>query len=420
MDAGPMQYNGEWVRDSVAVACGATLSGMEQVGEAILERDLQRAVGEDGRTVDSSSHRPDSIIELDQNGELLYALHTHWLWTGNDRLIRTYWPRIQKVADFVLRPVFSFPETGLVKNEREFWERSAGYGVRDGYELSYQAWNVAGLEAASELARHLNDNTAAARWLEASRRMKQAMLSHPKLSLIEDGRFIKRRLPDGKPQWTMEPPDRQAMPPGMPLRVEKVSYCDPDTTMALPFVLGIADPASELARKTMEAVEKLWNQRWTGGGYGRYDVTSEPDSPGPWPFATLFVMRAYAEMGAWDKVWRGVDWLLNVQGARAGTWLEFYGERPSPPLPQVSYIVWNWAEILMFLVTHLAGVTPQPNGIRVRPRLAPGLDRMDAHLRVRGRMLTLRVSRDKGQTVPSQGLLLPYSDSDTTVDLRCP
>jgi GH15 family glucan-1,4-alpha-glucosidase len=108
----------------------------------------------------------------------------------------------------------------------------------------------------------------------------------------------------------------------MPLKFEFVSYCDPDTTMALPVMLGLVDPASELARRTMAAIEKLWNQRWPGGCCGRYDVSAEPDSPGPWPFATLFVMRAYAGRGDWEKVWRGVDWLLNVQGGRAGTWFE--------------------------------------------------------------------------------------------------
>jgi hypothetical protein len=419
MDGGPMQYNSEWVRDSVMVGCGATLAGMPEVGEAILERNLRRAVGEDGRTAEASSHRPDSIIELDQNGELLHALRLHWLWTGDDRLIRQYWPRIQKVADFVLGSAFGFPETGLVKNLREFWERSPGFGVREGYELAYQVWNVVGLEQAAEMALHKKDPDAAARWQQASQRMKQALLAHPKFALVEGGRFIKRRLATGEPQFLMEPPDRSILAEGMPLRFERVSYCDPDTTMALPVMLGLVDPSGDLARNTMASIEKLWNQRWSGGGYGRYDVTSEPDSPGPWPFATLFVMRAYAEMGDWDKVWRGVHWLLNVQGARAGTWLEFYGERPSPPLIPVSYIPWNWAEMMMFLVSHLLGVEPALTDVRIRPRLMPGVDKMDARLRLNGHILTLRVARDKGTPLPADGLRIARPTADVTVEVRC-
>ena len=57
------------------------------------------------------------------------------------------------------------------------------------------------------------------------------------------------------------------------------------------------DPAGPVARKTLESLEELWNQRWTMGGYGRYHVSSEPDSPGPWPIASIFMARAYLEAG---------------------------------------------------------------------------------------------------------------------------
>ena len=130
-------------------------------------------------------------------------------------------------------------------------------------------------------------------------------------------------------------------------------------------------------------------------------------------------MRAYAEMGDWDKVWRGVDWLLNVQGARAGTWFEFYGERPSPPLLQVSYIPWNWAELMMFLVSHLLGVVPTLDGVRIRPRLMPGVDKMDARLPLNGHTLTLRVARDKGTPLPAPGLRIARPTSDVTVEVSC-
>lgn len=72
------------------------------------------------------------------------------------------------MADFAPRPVFGFPETGPVRNQRELWERGPAHGVRDGYELSYQAWNVVGLEAAAEMACHRKDPTAP-RWPMACR-----------------------------------------------------------------------------------------------------------------------------------------------------------------------------------------------------------------------------------------------------------
>ncbi len=178
-------------------------------------------------------------------------------------------------------------------------------------------------------------------------------LSHPKFSLIDQGRFIKRRLASGEVQRTFEPPNRKSMPQGMPLNVESVSLCDPDSANVLPIVYGIVDPASPVALKTLESMEELWNQRWDGGGYGRYHVTSEPDSPGPWPFPTMFIARAYLETGNDEKVWRALRWLQEAPGGKAGAWLEFYGDRPTPPLPPVGIVVWTWAEILMFFIHHL-------------------------------------------------------------------
>ena len=57
--------------------------------------------------------------------------------------------------------------------------------------------------------------------------------------------------------------------------------------MENPMMLSRADIVRHLAK---------WNQAWTDGGYGRYHTSSEPDSPGPWPFASLFVARVMVTM----------------------------------------------------------------------------------------------------------------------------
>jgi GH15 family glucan-1,4-alpha-glucosidase len=95
---------------------------------------------------------------------------------------------------------------------------------------------------------------------------------------------------------------------------------DPDTSTALPIAIGFVPADSVISRKTMTSLESLWNQAWQGGGYGRYHVSSEPDSPGPWPFPSLFVARAYAEMQEGNKVWDVLNWLNSIPGASAGTW----------------------------------------------------------------------------------------------------
>lgn len=398
MDGGIWQYNLEWVRDQTMAAIGAALTGQPEVAGSIFERILTRSVGTDGNTVEASRYRPPETMELDQNGELLYGLRTHWVWSGDDSLIRRHWHKIRLVADYVLQPRFGFDETGLVKNSREFWERDPAFGVLEGYELAYQVWNIMGLRAASEMAELVADEAPGVRWRHAAQRMLASLTGHPRFSLIENGRFIKRRLAGGGVQMTLEPPDRRALPPGMPLREEPVSYCDPDTTLALPLALELVDPGSELASRTLDHLEKLWNQRWTSGGYGRYDVSSEPDSPGAWPFATLFVARADLEAGRHERVWRALDWLLHIPGGRAGAWLEFYGERPTPPLLPVGIVPWTWAELALFFVHHLLGVRPSPAVLRIRPRLLHGLEQVNARVSVRGHSVHLTVKRVPGES----------------------
>ncbi len=428
MDGAIWQYNLEWVRDQSMVAAGSAMAGQSEIAEALLRRILTRSVDETGKTVDASRHRPPETIELDQNGELLYALYTHWVWTGRDALIREHWSKIKNVAEYVLQPAFMNPDVGLVKNTREYWERDAQFGVKEGYENAYQLWNIVGLDMASQMASAMNDSLSSAKWRRASRQMKESYLGHPQFSLVDDGRFIKRRLAAGGVQRTFEPPNRKAMPPGMPLNVESVSYCDPDAASVLPIALEIVDAHSSLARKTLESMEQLWNQRWSSGGYARYHVSSEPDSPGPWPFATMFIARAYLEAGNHEKVWRALQWLLEVQGGKAGAWLECYGDRPTPPLPPVGIVVWTWAELLVFFIHHMLGVRPSPQTLVVRPTLLSGLDRVKAKVFVRGYSVSLDLQRDPKEQwarvdgnrimLKNQALELPFPQKDITIEIH--
>jgi hypothetical protein len=394
MDGGIWQYNMEWVRDQSMVAIGSTLCGHPDVAEALLRRILERSVDEEGRAVDASRHRPPETIELDQNGELIYALWTHWVWTGDDSILREYRQKVKAVANYVLRTEFFDATVGLVRNSREYWERDPAFGVKEGYENAYQAWNIIGLGAAADLARHMNESALAKKWMEASGRMKESFLHHPKFSLVDDGILIKRRLTNGEAQTTFEPPNRKAMPPGVPLNVEHVSYCDPDTASVIPVMFELVEPKGPLALKTLDSMEVLWNQRWTTGGYARYNITSEPDSPGPWPFATMFLARSYLEAGNDEKVWRALNWMLNVPtGGKGGSWLECYVDRPVPPLPPVGIVVWTWAEIIIFFVHHLLGVRPTPKDLLVRPRLLNGLKEVDAKLVIHGHDVHLKLRR---------------------------
>jgi hypothetical protein len=212
----------------------------------------------------------------------------------------------------------------------------------------------------------------------------------------------------------------------MPLATERESLSDPDSSCVLPIIYGVVDPQGAVARATLDAMEALWNQRWSDGGYGRYHVSSEPDSPGPWPFASMFVARANLEAGNHERVWRVLRWLAAVQGGQGGAWWEFYGARATPPLPPVGIVVWTWAEIVMFFVHHLLGVRPQPRELVLAPHLLAGLDRVRAELPIRGARTTLVLQRttDEPRAIvdgreirsPTGVFRLPYAATARTIE----
>lgn len=395
MDGSIWQYNLEWVRDQAMVTIGLTMAGHHELAQTMIERLLHKFVTENGDTVDSGRLRDPAEVELDQNGVLLYALWNLWHWRGEPilQLIRRYWKKIVAVAEFPLQDIYWDKESRLLKNTREYWERHAAYGIREGYELAYQFFVVLGLEKAAIMAEHIGDTTHAQRWREAATTIKQAMLAHPKFAMIEDGHFIKRRLVSGEAQSALAMIDTKDLPPGLLPPNDPNCYLDPDASAALPIAFEMIDPHSELAQKTLAHLETLWNQRWDNGGYGRYHVASEPDSPGPWPFATLFITRAYLENGNYAKVSHALRWLAQAQGGEAGCWFEFYGPRPVPPCPQVGVTPWTWAEMIIFFVHHLLGVRPEIDRLLIRPRLLPELKSVKARLRVHCHWIDLEIIR---------------------------
>jgi hypothetical protein len=168
----------------------------------------------------------------------------------------------------------------------------------------------------------------------------------------------------------------------------------------------------------MQNLESLWNQNWKIGGYGRYHFTSEPDSAGPWPFPSLFIARAYMEMGEDEKVWRILNWLNTLAGAKSGSWFEFYGSRISPPYPQVGIPPWTWAEMIILLVHHLIGLRPGEDGILLKPRLLTGIQRVQASFPLRDHRihLDIRRSSDGSGDFRSNGRIIQSAADTAHID----
>jgi hypothetical protein len=430
LDGGIWQYNLEWVRDQSFIAMALAMSGEFEPARVVLNRLLREFVSGEGATVDSSRLRSWQECEFDQNGVLLLALENHINWTGDASLLRKHRAKIVKTANFPLRNVFRHPASGLLSNRREFWERHDAYGIRDGMELAYQLFVSMGLASAARLAQRMGDARSARAWGEAASRLKKVMLGPGKYSFVRNGRLVKRLDTDGGVQAEIRPRAGSRLPAEAPLFEGGRHFLNPDTSAALPLAWGFIDASGAVARRTLRSLETLWNQRWTGGGYGRYHVSSEPDSPGPWPFPSLFVARGLFEAGNDRGVRRVLDWLGRLPGARAGTWLEFYGPRPVPPYPQVGVVPWVWAEIVFLFIHHILGVRPSEKDFLFRPRLLRGLPWLKASLRVRGGRLDILLRKARRGEEPAfwtgrtfhpykkAGIVLPFPAAGETLRLE--
>jgi hypothetical protein len=115
-DASIWQYNREWVRDHAWIAVGLVLSGQHEKAGTLLRRLLREFVTDKGDTIDSSEQRHPDEVELDQNGELLYALDQYTRWTGDPGIVRDHWGKVEALAEFPLQDLFRHPASGLLAN----------------------------------------------------------------------------------------------------------------------------------------------------------------------------------------------------------------------------------------------------------------------------------------------------------------
>ncbi len=427
-DSGIWQYNMEWVRDDSMFLIGLIMCGFIDEVKTMLEKLLGKFVGPEGQTIESSRWFGYELTELDQNGQLLYALWTYICWTADFSFVKRYWDKVKLVAEFPIKDVFRDKTNKLLKNKREFWERTDAFGVEEGYELAYQFWVSLGLEKAGELANKIGEFKTAEKWLSISEEIKNSMLNHPKFRLIEDNHLIKRRKTTGEWQRYLIPSNRKRMPYGSPIAIEEKPSAEPDTSEVLPIVYGFIEGKSELAMNTLNWVEKLWNQRWGYGGYERYDSSSEPEPPGPWPLASLFVARANYEAGNYDKVWKVLNWLYNINGGKSGSWFEYYPvEQLTPPLPPIGFVGWTWAEIISLFIHHILGFRPGIEKLEIKPKLLPDVNFAECIINVRDMNIYLLVERGEKNRVfvngkPIKiidgGIIIPYSKGKTKINFE--
>lgn len=427
MDAGTWMYNMEWLGDHAMASESLLRAGFPEEARLLVEKNLRDSIGPDGRTIESGRFFGYDYTEIVQNGIMLFAVWNYVCWTGDTKLLRKYWPKIRLCGDFPLEKYFLDPNNHLVHNRREFWERSDTHGIEDGFELAYQFWVSFGLRKGAALAHLAGDAAAAARWDAASRAMQETMFDDPVFRFIEDGHLIKRRTRDGRWQKEAVPPDRGKLPAGSPIATEEHSFLDPDTITSLPILLEMIPPDSTLARGTLRYLDTIWNQRWEGGGFPRYNVTGEDNPPAPWPLASMLVARASAAAGEYDRMWRVLEWLDRTAG-RSGSWFERCAQSITPPMPPVGVVGWTWYEIINLCSHGIAGFRPELDALTVKPRLPDRIEALTSTHTVRGAQVHLTVRRGAGppraaadgRPIPVEGgaVRIPYPKRGSTLNLE--
>jgi GH15 family glucan-1,4-alpha-glucosidase len=405
MDAGIFEYGSQWVRDGSNVALGLIYSGHFESARTLLNFILTDLVSDDGATVISGGFDGSDREELDQMGELIHALKVHRDWTGDSTLIAGFRTKIIAMVERPLHPRFR-DSTGMVHSRREYWERT----FSDAYELAYQTFMIRGLIDAADVSGILGVPDRAQYWREQADIILRAMVSRSPTSLVDQGALIKRRNVDSSVADFVPGPS-PSYKKDDPYATEAFHRLNPDASYALPIFLHVIEPHSELSRRTLDKLEKIWNARWNLGGYDRYHSSSQQDQPGPWTFATASIARAQHDAGLLERSRRSLEWLSNIQGGNAGAWFE---EIPliRSQMPTSGIVPWTSAEVVIFAVRHWLGLHFDGNDLVIRPNLFPHEGNCKADVRFRSSRIRLEIDRpgEAGYALINGTKVLPWPD----------
>ena len=382
MDAGIFEYGNQWVRDGSNTTLGMIHTGEFELAREMLNHMLKNMILANGTTMIAGGFDDPDREQFDQMGEFMHVMKSYVDWTGDASLITENSEKLIAMVERPLHPGFR-DSTGMVHNKREFWERT----FNDAYELAYQVWVIQGLNDASDLSKYLNAESKAGLWRKEAVKIKNAMLSHSKMKLIDNGHLIKRRNISGEIADKIK---FNGWMDGAPAKVESYSRLMPDATMALPTAMNLIDPKSALSVYTLNELEKLWNERWFMGGYDRYNTSSQGDQPGPWTFATTFILRGQHEAGLLDRSRRSLEWLYNNAGGRTGAWFEEIPVIRSQAFSS-GLIPWTSAEVSYFIVHHLLGIIFKGETMTIKPALYKTTAPIKAELRYRTGRFTVDI-----------------------------
>ena len=383
MDAGIFEYGGQWVRDTSNTLLGMVEAGHFELARRGFEHVLNDMITDDGKTMIFGGFDDPDREQFDQMGELIHALKAYCDWTGDDSLLREHRAKLLAMIGRPLRPEFR-DATGMVHNRREFWERISGRRLRVGLSNLRGAGAARRRRACRPAGRRGPRRSLAGRG--RSNAARDALASVPRAGGRRPADQTTRH------QWPMgekRPRLGQARRAG-PDRRDRI-WPSRTRRWPCPSHWGWWTPEVALARKTLDELEPLWNARWFGGGYERYHPSAQGDQPGPWPFASCFILRAQHEAGLFDRSRRTLEWLNTRPGRACGAWFEEIPLTRSSA-PKSGILPWTSGEISLFVVRHLLGVRFEQGALVIRPALYPHSPPVSADLRFRQGRLKLRIS----------------------------
>jgi hypothetical protein len=126
------------------------------------------------------------------------------------------------------------------------------------------------------------------------------------------------------------------------------------------------------------------------GGYDRYNTSSQGDQPGPWTFATTFILRGQHEAGLLERSRRSLEWLYNNAGGRTGAWFEEIPVIRSQAFSS-GLIPWTSAEVSYFIVHHLLGIKFKGGIMTIKPALYKTTAPIKADLHYRFERFTIDI-----------------------------
>lgn len=215
-------------------------------------------------------------LQMDQIPAVIWGAWEHFQLTGNRSFLVEMWPTIERAAECVVGRID--PKLGLVYSEQDLWEETGGF-------LSYtNAACVAGLFAASRIAREVGQETDCIRWRDAAERLKKAVYTH----FLQEGSFVGEQQPRRKFHMRAD----------YDLDISNVG-------LAVPYRVVPAD-SPEMIR-TVQRIEAAVD--YPIDGVGRY-ASDLFVGGNPWSLSAIWLALYFAEMGDLKEVNRQLDWCL--------------------------------------------------------------------------------------------------------------